>query len=686
MSDEKRPTTQATTGQPMGVPRGGPGGGGPMGGMGMGSGEKAKDFKGAIKELFKYLKPYRISIYFVIVFAITSTVFTIVGPKLLGKATNQIVSDYINMRAYDAIHEQLPKGYVLAPGTTGSQLFQKLPPAALEKIPADKRDLFNNLDLTVRPSIDFNYVGQIVLILLGLFVLSSILSYIMGWIMSGITQKIAFNFRRDISEKINRLPLRYFDSRTYGDVLSRVTNDVDTISQNLNQTMTQLITSVATILGILVMMLTISWHLTIVAVVVLPVSLIFVSFIIKRSQKYFTKQQSSLGEINGHIEEMYGGHNVMKAFNGEQRSVDIFSKTNGDLYDSAWKSQFFSGLLMPVTQFISALGYVGVAILGGWLAVNGKLQIGDIQAFIQYMSSFTQPIAQTANIANVMQATAASAERVFEFLAEDEEVEESKNPIILPEIKGDVEFDNVVFGYSPEKVIINNFTAKIKQGQRVAIVGPTGAGKTTIVNLLMRFYDVDSGSIKVDGVDIREMKRADVRKLFGMVLQDTWLFNGTLRDNIAYSKIGATDEEVTEAAEAAHVDHFIDSLPGGYEMVINEEASNISQGEKQLLTIARAMMAHTPMLILDEATSSVDTRTEILIQKAMDRLMKNKTCFIIAHRLSTIRGADLILVMRDGNIVEQGTHKELIKNDGYYASLYNSQFETATIETTAQTA
>ena len=686
MSDEKKPNFQTTTGRPMGIPRSGPGGGGPMGGIGMGSGEKAKDFKGTIKNLFKYLKPYRISMLFVMIFAITSTAFTIVGPKLLGHATNQIVNDYVSMKAYDTVHSQLPKGFVLSPGTTGGQLLQKLPPSAIQNIPTDKLDLIKNLDLTVRPGINFNYVGEIILILIGLYVLSSILSYIMGWIMSGITQKIAFNFRREISEKINRLPLRYFDSRSYGDVLSRVTNDVDTISQNLNQTMTQLITAVTTIIGILIMMLTISWHLTLVAIVILPVSLIFVSLVIKRSQKYFSKQQSSLGEINGHIEEMYGGHNVMKAFNGEKRSVDKFNKTNAELYDSAWKSQFFSGLLFPISNLISALGYVGVAILGGWLAVKGTLQIGDIQAFIQYMSSFTQPIAQTANIANVMQATAASAERVFEFLGEEDEVKETESPVTLPGVKGDVEFDNVVFGYSPEKIIIHNFTAHIKQGQRVAIVGPTGAGKTTIVNLLMRFYDVDSGSIKVDGVDIREMKRADVRKLFGMVLQDTWLFNGTLRDNIAYYKTDATDEEVKEAAEAAHVDHFINSLPGGYNMILNEEASNISQGEKQLLTIARAMMAHTPMLILDEATSSVDTRTEILIQKAMDRLMKNKTCFIIAHRLSTIRNADLILVMRDGNIVEQGTHKELIKKDGYYASLYNSQFETAPVEVVRQTA
>ncbi|HUD20951.1 MAG TPA: ABC transporter ATP-binding protein [Candidatus Saccharimonadales bacterium] len=688
MTDDKatpsKPTVAATTGRPFGrAGGGGPGHGGPMGGIGMGTGEKAKDFKGTIKNLFKYLGAYKVSLLLVLIFAISSTVFTIVGPKILGRATNQIVSDYISMKAYDTIHAELPKGIVLPPGTTGGQLMAKLPPATVAQIPADKLDLIKNLDLTKRPGINFAAIGRIILWLVGLYLISSILSYIMGWIMSSVTQKVAYKFRRDISEKINRLPLRYFDSRTYGDVLSRVTNDVDTVSQNLNQSMTQLVTSIATILGILVMMLTISWQLTLVAVVVLPISMLIIVFIIKKSQHYFIDQQNSLGEINGHIEEMYGGHNVMKAFNGEKRSVAKFSLTNGDLYNSAWKSQFFSGLLMPITSFVSALGYVGVAVLGGWLAVKGTLQIGDIQAFIQYMSSFTQPIAQTANIANVMQATAASAERVFEFLKEEEEVEETADPVSLTDVRGEVEFDNVVFGYLPGKTVIHNFTAKIKDGQRVAIVGPTGAGKTTIVNLLMRFYDVDSGSIKIDGVDIRSMRRADARKMFGMVLQDTWLFNGTLRDNIAYGKPDATDEDVREAAEAAHVDHFIHSLPGGYDMVLNEEASNISQGEKQLLTIARAMMAHTPMLILDEATSSVDTRTEILIQKAMDRLMKNKTCFIIAHRLSTIRNADLILVMRDGNIVEQGTHKELIKLGGYYASLYNSQFETAPVEATA---
>jgi ATP-binding cassette subfamily B protein len=549
-----------------------------------------------------------------------------------------------------------------------------MPQSAVDKIPATELDTIKSLDLSRRPEIDFPGIARLAELLVGLYLVSALLSYVQGWIMSGVSQKVTFNLRRDISQKIHTLPLRYFDSRTHGEVLSRVTNDVDTVSQTLNQSLTQIVTSVTTIVGILIMMLTISWQMTLVALLVLPVSFSFISVIIKKSQVYFVQQQVSLGKLNGHVEEMFSGHTVMKAFNGEQRSVKTFRAINNELHTSAWKSQFLSGLLMPIMMFVGNLGYVVVAVLGGWLAIKGRVNIGDIQAFIQYMNQFTQPISQTATIANVLQSTAASAERVFEFLAEEEEVAESAEPISLKAVQGSVEFNNVVFGYSPEKTIIKGFSTHIKPGQRVAIVGPTGAGKTTLVNLLMRFYDVNEGSITIDGVDIRKMKRSDLRRLFGMVLQDTWLFSGTIEENIAYGKSKASHADVVAAAEAAHADHFIRALPGGYGMELNEEADNISQGEKQLLTIARAMLADTPMLILDEATSSVDTRTETLIQAAMDKLMKGRTSFVIAHRLSTIKTADLILVMRDGNIVEQGTHAELLAKKGFYASLYNSQF------------
>jgi ATP-binding cassette subfamily B protein len=498
--------------------------------------------------------------------------------------------------------------------------------------------------------------------------------------MTDASQKITYKLRRDISEKINRLPLAYFDKRTFGEILSRVTNDVDTVSQTLNQSLTQIVTSVTMIIGILIMMFTISWELTLVSIILVPLSFILIGLIIKKSQHFFKEQQDSLGEINGHIEEMYAGHNVMRVFNGEQRSIQKFEKINKKLYRSAWMSQFLSGLMMPIMTFVGNLGFVGVSVLGGWLAIQGKLQIGDIQAFIQYVNQFNQPIVQSANIANVMQSTAAAAERVFEFLEEKEEKAENDKKAVLEHSTGAVNFENVVFGYDPDKIIIKGFNANIKSGQKIAIVGPTGAGKTTMVNLLMHFYDVNKGAIKIDGVDTHDMKRADVRKLFGMVLQDTWLFNGTIRENIAYGKPGATEEEIVAAARAAHADHFIHALPQGYDLKLNEEADNISQGEKQLLTIARAMLAKTPMLILDEATSSVDTRTELLIQKAMENLMKGKTSFVIAHRLSTIRDADLILVMNHGNIVEQGTHKELLAQNGFYASLYNSQFVTGTVD------
>jgi ATP-binding cassette subfamily B protein len=513
--------------------------------------------------------------------------------------------------------------------------------------------------------------------LIVLYLASALFSYIEGWIMASVSQKITYRMRRELSQKINRLPLSYFDKNTYGEVLSKITNDVDTISSTLNQSLSQMLTSVIMLIGILGMMLSISWILTIVAIVILPISFGLIMFITKRSQKEFVRQQKELGELNGHIEEMYSGHIVMKAFNGESSSLKKFNTINERLESSAWKSQFYSGLIFPIMNFIGNLGYVGVSIVGGWLAINGRLQIGDIQAFIQYVQQFNQPIAQTANIANVLQSTAAAAERVFEFLGETEETKDTGEIAMPADIKGEVEFHNVVFGYDKEKPVIKNLNLKIEPGHRVAIVGPTGAGKTTMVNLLMRFYEVDGGSITIDGIDIRNLPRPAVRRLFGMVLQDTWLFNGTIKQNIKYGNSRASDSDLQLAAENAHVDHFVKALPHGYDMEINEEASNISQGEKQLLTIARAMLSHTPMLILDEATSSVDTRTEVLIQKAMDNLMKNKTSFVIAHRLSTIRDADLIIVMNDGHVVENGNHEQLLAQKGFYSDLYNSQFASA---------
>lgn len=647
---------------------------GPMGGGSMGAVEKPKNFMGTMRNLIKYLRPFKFAIMVVIVFAVASTVFVILSPKILGNATNQIVSDYIDIKAYDQITSTLPKGTVIAPGTTGASFLSKMPPQAVSKIPSNIVDKIKVLDLSHRPGINFGKIKHFALILIILYLFSTLFSYAQGWIMTNISQKVTYQFRKDISEKINRLPLQYFDNRVYGEVLSRVTNDIDTISQTLNQGMTQIITSVTMVIGILVMMFSINWLLTLVSIVLLPISLGLISLIVKKSQHYFRQQQDSLGMINGHVEEMYAGHNVMRVFNGEQRSIEKFQKINNEMYGSAWKSQFLSGLMMPITTFIGNLGFVGVAVLGGYLAINGRLQIGDIQAFIQYVNQFNQPIAQSAQIANVLQSTAAAAERVFEFLDEKDEVAESSNPIKIQNVHGKVEFENIIFGYNPDKIIINNFNAKIQPGQKVAIVGPTGAGKTTMVNLLMRFYDVNSGSIKVDGVDIRKMRRADLRRMFGMVLQDTWLFNGTIRENIGYANPKATQADIEAAAEAAHANHFIHSLPKGYDMILNEETDNISSGEKQLLTIARAMLAKTPILILDEATSSVDTRTEILIQKAMGNLMKGKTSFVIAHRLSTIREADLILVMNHGNIIEQGTHHTLLEKNGFYTSLYNSQF------------
>lgn len=648
--------------------------GGPMGGMG--TGEKAKDFKGTVKKLIKYLSDFRWQMLMVLVFAIGSTIFAIASPKILGGATNQIVDDYANMKAYEAITSKLPKGVSLPAGTTGVDVLNRLPnKSEIEKqIPSSQLESIKKLDLSRRPEFHFDAIWRIIILLVGMYVLSAIFRYIQTWIMTQVTQTVTFRMRQQLSEKINRLPLSYFDKQTYGEVLSRITNDVDTISQTLNQSLSQIITSTVTVLGILVMMFSISWQMSLVALLVLPLAGGVITLIAKSSQKQFLRQQTQLGELNGHIEEMYGGHQVMRVFNGQKKSIAKFSKINNRLQESAWKAQFFSGLIHPIINFISNIGYVAMTILGGWLAINGRLKIGDIQAFIQYVDQFNQPLVQVANIANILQSTAAAAERVFEFLDEPEEAVESNNLVKLPNVKGEVEFDNVVFGYKPDQTIIKSLSAHIKPGQRVAIVGPTGAGKTTLVNLLMRFYEINSGSIKIDGVDIRKMKRSDVRQMFGMVLQDTWLFNGTIRQNLMYGNPKAAEEEMIKTAKEAHVDHFVRSLPGGYDMVLGEEAANISQGEKQLLTIARAMLEKAPMLILDEATSSVDTRTEVLIQKAMEKLMQGKTSFVIAHRLSTIRDADLILVVKDGNIIEQGNHETLLKQNGFYAELYNSQF------------
>ena len=649
--------------------------GGPMGG-GMGAGEKAKDFKGTVKKLAKYLAEFRWQMLMVVIFAVGSTAFAIVSPKILGGATNQIVEDYVSMKAYETITSKLPNGASLPAGTTGADVLNRLPnKSEIEsQIPSNQLDTIKKLDLSRRPEFHFEAIWRVVSLLIGLYILSAIFRYIQTWLMTQVTQTVTFRMRRQLSEKINRLPLSYFDKQTYGEVLSRVTNDVDTISQTLNQSLSQIVSSTVMVLGILVMMFSISWQMSLVALLVLPLAGGAVTLIAKSSQKQFLRQQTQLGELNGHIEEMYGGHQVMRVFNGQKKSLAKFSRVNDQLQESAWKAQFLSGLIYPIMNFIGNIGYVVMAILGGWLAINGRLKIGDIQAFIQYINQFNQPLVQVANIANVLQSTAAAAERVFEFLNEPEEQAEGRDLVKLANVKGEVEFDNVVFGYKPDQTIIKGLSAHIKPGQRVAIVGPTGAGKTTLVNLLMRFYEINSGAIKIDGVDIRQMKRSDVRQMFGMVLQDTWLFNGTIRQNLLYGNPTASEEEMIATAKEAHVDHFVRSLPGGYDMVLGEEATNISQGEKQLLTIARAMLARTPMLILDEATSSVDTRTEVLIQKAMDKLMQGKTSFVIAHRLSTIRDADLILVVRDGNIIEQGKHDELLKKNGFYAELYNSQF------------
>ena len=588
--------------------------------------EKAKDFKGSIGKLFSYMKRFHGAIVVVMLCAVASTVFSVIGPDIMGKATTSLAS---------GLMEKIQ-------GTGG---------------------------------IDFVYIGKILLFVLGLYLFSALFSFIQGWLMTGVTQKVCYRMRKDISEKINRMPMSYFESRTYGEVLSRITNDVDTLGQSLNQSITQIITSVATIVGVLVMMLKISPLMTLIALVILPVSAVLLSFVVKKSQKYFKQQQEYLGHINGQVEETYAGHTVIKAYNKEQDTIAQFQKTNDTLYHSAWKSQFLSGLMQPIMMFVGNLGYVAVALSGSLLAIRGTITIGEIQAFIQYVRNFTQPMQQIAQVINQVQSMAAASERVFEFLNEEEEDQSVENPCDISKVTGAVSFEHVHFGYQPDQTIIHDFSVNVAPGQKIAIVGPTGAGKTTMVKLLMRFYDVNSGAICLDGHDVRSFNRRDLREAFGMVLQDTWLFQGTIMENIRYGRLDATDEEVIAAAKAAHADHFIRTLPGGYQMELNEDASNVSQGQKQLLTIARAILADNKILILDEATSSVDTRTEVAIQKAMDHLMKGRTSFVIAHRLSTIRDADMILVMKDGDIVEQGRHEELLKKQGFYANLYNSQFE-----------
>jgi ATP-binding cassette subfamily B multidrug efflux pump len=593
----------------------------------MGPVEKPRDFAGTMRKLIAYLGSHRLTILFVLLLAAGSTVFSIFGPKILGRATTKLFEGLI-------------------------------------------------AQLTGTGTVDFAGIGRILLTVLGLYALSAALSYAQGWLMTNVAVRITYQMRRDVFEKIHRMPFRYFDGTQHGEILSRLTNDVDTVNQTLNQSLTQIVTSTVTVVGMLAMMLSISWQMTLVALLVIPLSSGLVAFIIRHSQRFFAQQQADLGRVNGHVEETFGAHIVVKAFNGEEKSLRQFDQYNESLYGVAWKAQFISGILMPMMRFVSNLGYVGVVITGGYLAVRGRIALGDIQAFTQYIRGFTEPITQLANISNVLQQTVAAAERVFEFLEAEEETPDPEQPVRLEQVDGRVEFQNVHFRYVPDTPVIRGFSARIRPGQKVAIVGPTGAGKTTLVKLLMRFYDVDDGAILIDGYDVRQFARSDLRRLFGMVLQDTWLFNGTILENIRYGREDATDEEVVAAARAARIDRYIRTLPEGYNTVINEEMTNVSQGQKQLLTIARAFLANPPMLILDEATSSVDTHTELLIQEAMDELMRGRTSFVIAHRLSTIRNADLILVVRDGNIVEQGTHEELMRRGGFYAELYNSQFET----------
>ncbi len=624
------PGGRRSTGPSEGRP---PFGGGPRGPMAMMSGEKAKDFKATLRTLVGYLRPFRVQLIIVFVFAIASTVFLILGPRLLGDATTELFNGIV---------------------------------AKMSGVPGG--------------GIDFGAISHIIMILIILYVFSAACTYTQGFIMTGIAMKVTYQFRRNIAEKIDRLPLSYFDRVPHGEVLSRVTNDVDSISNTLAQSLTQLVTAVTTLIGVLVMMLTISWLMTLAAIVILPISVILIRFIVKASQKYFRQQQDYLGHTNGHVEEMYGGHTIMKAYNGEEKSIAQFNVYNDQLYGAAWKAQFLSGAMMPVMQFVGNLGYILVSILGGYLAVTGAITVGDILAFIQYIRMFTQPIMQTAQIASIMQLTMAAAERVFEFLDEPEIPADTGTHRSPERVEGRVKFEHVRFGYNPDKVIIKDFSAEVQPGQKVAIVGPTGAGKTTLVKLVMRFYELNSGSISIDGIDIKDYGRRDLRSIFGMVLQDTWLFNGTIRNNIRYGRMDASDEELLAASRAAYVDDFVHALPHGYDIELNEESSNISQGQKQLITIARAFLANPRVLILDEATSSVDTRTEVLIQKAMQQLMEGRTSFVIAHRLSTIRDADCILVMNEGDIVEQGTHEDLLAAGGFYHNLYTSQFEAAWME------
>ena len=604
---------------------------GPMGGRGMQPAEKAKDFRGSMAKLFRYMERYKFRFVMVFVFAIAGTVFNIAGPKILGKATTELYT-----------------GLVAKVNGTGG--------------------------------IDFTKIGTILLWTLGLYVTSACFSFIQGWIMTGISNDVTYNLRKDISKKINHLPLNYFESRTNGEILSRVTNDVDTLQMSLNQSLTQMITSVTTLIGVFIMMLSINVWMTLAALLILPVSMFIIQTVMKHSQKYFQDQQTYLGTVNGQIEENFGGHDVVRVFNKEKDVLDEFEKDNKKLYESAWKSQFFSGMMMPIMQFVGNLGYVMVALLGGIFVIKGSIEVGDIQSFFQYIRNFTQPIQQIAQVTNLLQSSAAASERVFEFLDEEEEVQQPENPDSIEGLNGNVQFEHVEFGYNPDKIIIHDFSADVQDGQKIAIVGPTGAGKTTMVKLLMRFYDVNKGAIKVDGHDVKNFNRSELHEMFGMVLQDTWLFSGTIMENIRYGRLDATDEEVIAAAKAAHIHNFIMQQPGGYQMVLDEETSNISQGQKQLLTIARAILADNKILILDEATSSVDTRTEMQIQKAMDNLMKGRTSFVIAHRLSTIKDADLILVMKDGDIIEQGSHEELLAAKGFYADLYNSQFDNESSE------
>lgn len=599
---------------------------GPMGRRRGMSGEKAKDFKGAMLRLLKYMERYKFRLILMVIFAIGGTVFNIIGPKILGKATTELYSGLISK----------------INGGSG---------------------------------IDFDKIIKILFGVMCLYVVSSVLSFIQGFIMTGISNDVTYSLRKDISKKINKIPMKYFESRTHGEILSRITNDVDTLQTGINQSVTQLITSTTTLIGVLVMMLSINVWMTLVALLILPVSMFIISKVMKHSQKYFQDQQKYLGEVNGQVEEIYSGHTVVKAFNKEDDVINEFEKTNEKLYSSAWRSQFFSGIMMPIMQFVGNLGYVMVALFGGFMVIKNKIEVGDVQAFFQYIRNFTQPIQQIAQVTNMLQSSAAASERVFEFLDVEEEDQMAEDPVSVNQIEGNVSFEHISFGYDPSKIIVHDFNADVKAGQKVAIVGPTGAGKTTMIKLLMRFYDVNSGEICIDGHNVKDFNRMELREMFGMVLQDTWLFHGTIMENIRYGRLDATDEEVIAAAKAAHAHHFIMSQPGGYQMELNEETSNISQGQKQLLTIARAILADNKIMILDEATSSVDTRTEERIQKAMDNLMKGRTSFVIAHRLSTIRDADLILVMKDGDIIEQGTHESLLAKNGFYANLYNSQFE-----------